>query len=330
MKIGDKSVNLGIMFKREHPPEDLIRVARSAEAAGFDEFWVVEDFEFGSGIAQAAVALASTERMTVGLGIMPAVVRNPVYAAMEIASLARLYPGRFLPGFGHGVADWMRRIGAFPPSQLKALEETVLTVRRLLAGERVNFDGSLIHIHDAKLVFPPQQVPPVSVGVRGEKSLRLAGGSADGTILAEYASPDYVQWARGQIAQGQAEAGHMDEQHRVTVFAMAYFEADVAQALADAKALVAKTLYYEDLNTQLKPMGILEQVEDMRRRQALEAELPEAWAREFAIVGTPDECRAMIGRYADAGVDSLILVPPPELSVSMPGEICGRLMNFLK
>ncbi len=329
MKIGDKSVKLGIMFKREHPPEDLIRLARSAEAAGYDEFWVVEDFEFGSGIAQAAVALASTERMTVGLGIMPAVVRNPVYAAMEVATLARLYPGRFLPGFGHGVADWMRQIGAFPPSQLKALEETVLTVRRLLKGERVDFDGSLIHVHDAKLVFPPAQIPPVSVGVRGEKSLQLAGRCADGTILAEFASPQYVQWAREQIAQGQAEAGR-NEAHRVTVFAMAYFDSDTAQALAEAKALVAKTLYYDDLNTQLKPMGILEQVVEMRSRQALEAEIPESWAREFAIVGTPAECRAMIGRYAEAGADSVILVPPPELSVSMPDEICGRLMGFLK
>lgn len=328
MHIGDKSVRLGIMFKREHPPEDLIRLARSAEAAGYDEFWVVEDCFFGSGIAQAAVALAATERITVGLGIMPAVARNPVFAAMEIATLARLYPGRFLPGFGHGVADWMKQIGAFPPSQLRALEETVLTVRQLLQGEHVDFAGSLIHVRDAQLVFPPQQIPPVSVGVHGVKSLRLAGRAADGTILAEFSAAPYVHWARQQIAQGQAEAGR-SEPHRVTVFTMAYFDADRAQALATAKALVAKMLAYEDLNPRLEPMGILPQVIDMRRRQALEAEIPDAWVQDLTLTGTPAECRAAIGRYADAGTDSVVLVPPPEQSLAAPDEICGRLLRFL-
>ena len=95
----------------------------------------------------------------------------------------------------------MQQIGAFPPSQLKALEETVYAVKQLLNGEHLDFAGSQMHIHDAELVFPPAQVPPISLGVRGEKSLELAGRVGDGTILAEFSSPQYVQWAREQIAQ---------------------------------------------------------------------------------------------------------------------------------
>ena len=109
-----KNCNLGMMFRREHAPEALPDFARRAEKAGFDELWVVEDCLYASGIASAATALACTDSMKVGLGIMPAVVRNPAFAAMEIATLARLYPGRFLPGFGHGLAEWMRQVGAFP------------------------------------------------------------------------------------------------------------------------------------------------------------------------------------------------------------------------
>ena len=115
--------NLGIMFRREHAPEELPEFAKKAEGAGFDELWVVEDCFYGSGIASATAALANTHTISVGLGIMPVVVRNPVFAAMEIATLARLYPGRFIPGIGHGMAKWMRQIGAFPKSQLAALEE---------------------------------------------------------------------------------------------------------------------------------------------------------------------------------------------------------------
>ena len=114
--------NIGIMFRREHEPEKLPDFAIKSEAANFNELWIVEDCFYGSGIASAAVALANTKTISVGLGIMPSVVRNPVFAAMEIATLARLYPGRFFPGIGHGMAKWMKQIGALPKSQLSALE----------------------------------------------------------------------------------------------------------------------------------------------------------------------------------------------------------------
>ena len=86
--------NLGVIFRREHAPEHLPNFARQAEEAGFDELWLVEDCFYGSGIASAATALAATGFISVGLGIMPAVVRNPVFTAMEIATLTRQYPGR--------------------------------------------------------------------------------------------------------------------------------------------------------------------------------------------------------------------------------------------
>ena len=66
-------------------------------------------------IATSATALAATTRITVGLGVMPAVFRNPVAAAMEIATLARLHPGRFVAGLGNGAPAWMDHIGALPP-----------------------------------------------------------------------------------------------------------------------------------------------------------------------------------------------------------------------
>ena len=166
----EQEPNLGIMFRREHPPEHLHQFARRAEAAGFDELWLVEDCFYAGGIALAATALACTESIKVGLGIMPAVARNPVFTAMEIATLARLFPGRFLPGVGHGVAGWMRQIGAFPQSQMRALEEVTVSVGRLLAGEEVTVNGSEVHLDEAALVHPPEQVLPLSLGVRGPKS----------------------------------------------------------------------------------------------------------------------------------------------------------------
>ncbi|MBN1259470.1 MAG: LLM class flavin-dependent oxidoreductase [Anaerolineae bacterium] len=305
------------MFRREHAPETLPDFARRVEAAGFDELWIVEDCFYTSGMASAAAALACTGTITVGLGIMPAVVRNPVFAAMEIATLARLYPGRFLPGFGHGVAGWMRQIGAFPKSQLQALEEVTLTTRRLLAGEHVDFEGQHVRLAACELVHPPDHVPPVSLGVIGPKSLALSGRVADGTILSEYASPAYVTWAHAQIAQGQQEAGRGAD-HRITIFAFAGAGAATAEARAQLRPMIADAIASGDIDAKLAPLGILPQARALREsgeRAQLEAGLEDAWIDALAIAGTPEDWRTAIDRFTAVGAHSVVLVPQPEKNV---------------
>lgn len=324
-----RNFNLGVMFRREHAPESLPDFARRAEEAGFDELWVVEDCFYTSGIASAATALACTGSITVGLGIMPAVVRNPVFAAMEIATLARIYPGRFLPGFGHGVAGWMRQIGAFPNSQLKALEEVVVTVRSLLAGDNVTFEGMEVQLDQAKLVHPPQQSPPISLGVRGAKSLALSGRVADGTILAEYAAPEYVTWAREQIKTGQQEA-RRNTPHRLTVFAFTCVDGAAAAARQQLRPLVASAIAADKIDVYLAPLGILPQIQELKEnggKQRLEVAMPDAWLDKLAIVGKPEECVQAIHRLVEAGADTVVLVPLPGKSLSELDVFARHLLS---
>lgn len=312
--------NLGVMLRREHAPEVLPDFAQRAEDAGFDELWVVEDCFYTSGIASAATALACTGSIAVGLGIMPAVARNPVFTAMEIATLARLYPGRFLPGLGHGVAGWMRQIGAFPRSQLVALEETTIAVRGLLAGERLSFEGSQVHLKDAQLVHPPDEVPPISLGVRGPKSLALSGRVADGTILGEFSAPDYVSWAVEQIAAGQREAGRdgAPGAHRLTVFAFTCVDSPPHSARRQLRPLVAAAIESDRKQAHFAPLDIGQEAQDMLEqggRERLEAEMPDAWINQLCIVGTPEECAAAVRRLVDAGAGSVVLVPLPDKGI---------------
>ena len=212
-------MRVGVMFRCSSPPERVREFARRAEGLGFAELWVVEDCFYAAAIGTASAALAATESITVGIGVLPAVLRNPALAAMELAALGRIYPGRVRCGFGHGVADWMRQVGAFPRSQLAALGETVTAVRALLGGETVSIEGRHVQLDDVALEHPPAQPIPIDTGVRGAKSLRLSGKVADGTILVELSGPTYVRWARERIDEGRAEAGRTDE-HRVTVYSL--------------------------------------------------------------------------------------------------------------
>jgi alkanesulfonate monooxygenase SsuD/methylene tetrahydromethanopterin reductase-like flavin-dependent oxidoreductase (luciferase family) len=211
-------MDLAVVVRPTLPPERLAEQARAAEAAGAAELWLWEDCFLTGGIAATTAALAATERIVVGIGILPAPVRNAAFAAMELATLARLYPGRLHAGFGHGIAEWMHQVGAKPASQLTLLEEVTVAVRALLRGETVDTEGRYVRLRGVALDHPPATAPPVSLGVRGPKSLRLSGRCADGTVLDASADPDAVAAARRAIDEGRAEAGRGDP-HRLTVFA---------------------------------------------------------------------------------------------------------------
>ncbi len=301
---------LGVMFRCQYPPELLRAFAGLAERAGFDELWIVEDCFWSGGIAMTTAALSTTQHIVVGLGIMPAVVRNPAFVAMELATLARLFPGRLLPGFGHGVAAWMQQVGALPPSQLTALEETTLAVQALLRGERYQVGGQHVHLDQVQLDLPPDRIPPMALGVRGPKSLVLSGRVAQGTILSEGAAPAYVAWAREQIARGAAAAGRTDP-HRVTVYAWCSIGADGVAARAKLRPITAATLASVEGGAQVAPLDIADDVRALAARgaEALSAEMPDAWLDQLAVCGTPDEGANAIERLYTAGADSVVLVP---------------------
>ena len=174
---------VGIVFRPQLPPERLREFVASAEAAGLDDVWLWEDCFLEGGLTSAAAALAGTGSLRVGLGLMPAPLRNPALAAMEIATLARLFPGRFVPAAGHGVLPWMDQVGALVESPMTLLREWVTVVRSLLHGETVTVSGQHVRLSRVALDWPPPVVPPLLVGARGPRTIALAGEIADGLVL---------------------------------------------------------------------------------------------------------------------------------------------------
>ncbi|WP_194891619.1 LLM class flavin-dependent oxidoreductase [Catenulispora pinisilvae] len=268
------SLRVGVMYDRAWAPEGLPAFAREVEALGADELWVVEDLSWGGGISAATVALAATSRMRVGLGIAPAPLRNPALLAMEVALLARVYPGRFVAGIGHGVTGWMASVGAAPASALALLAETTEAVRALLRGEQVQMQGSEVRIDDLRLVHPPAQVPPVVLGVVRPRSLELSGRVADGTVLAEGHGPADLESALALIRKGGGA-----QEHELIVFTYAAVADDPRQA-----------------TEVLRPA-----VEDQA------AWLDRAPAEVFTVSGTPADAAARIAQLEAAGATSVVL-----------------------
>jgi alkanesulfonate monooxygenase SsuD/methylene tetrahydromethanopterin reductase-like flavin-dependent oxidoreductase (luciferase family) len=152
------------------------------------------------------------------VGLLPVPLRNPALAAMEIATLARAFPGRFLPALGHGVLDWMSQVGARAPSPMGLLREHTAAVRALLAGETVTTSGTYVNLDAVVLDWPLPQPQPLLVGGRGPKTLRLAGELGDGVVLDVDQTPDGVRRQLAAVEEGREAAGRTGEPFRVVVY----------------------------------------------------------------------------------------------------------------
>ncbi|MCU1407819.1 MAG: class flavin-dependent oxidoreductase [Glaciihabitans sp.] len=296
--------SIGVMLPRDLRARDIVPFIKRAEELGFDELWVVVDCFFRGGIAQAAVALAASATITVGIGIVPAAVRNAAFTTMEVGTLAEMFPGRLLVGIGHGMTGWMRQVGAMPASPLTMLGENLDAIRALLRGETVSTQGRYVTLTDVTLNSPPKLVPPVLAGVRGPRSLALAGTHADGTILAEPVTPEYLAAARAQINAGGP--------HQIVAYNVAAVDDEVDVARRAARAALG-SIGDPDWAPHITPLPFAADFAELRAASATAEEftalMPDEWVDQLALVGTPERVRGQISALHSAGATSIVLIP---------------------
>jgi 5,10-methylenetetrahydromethanopterin reductase len=311
----------GILAPPALPARLLAPFAAATEQAGFDELWVAEDCFLSGGIAQAAVALATTSRIGVGIGIMPAAARNVAFAALDLSFLASAFPGRLMVGVGHGMTCWLRQAGAWPSSALTLLAEYLDALRALLAGQAVTTSGRYIRLTDVRLAYPPAIAPLVLAGVRGPKSLAVAGRHADGTILAEPVTPAYVEFARSHVG-GAGE-------HHIVAYNVAAVDDDHQRARERVRAALwwaAEPAWAPEI----APLPFAAELASLRRAAGSAAEftrrLPGAWIDQLALVGPPAAVRHRLAELRAAGAGHLVMSPVGDDPV---GEI-GQLARVLE
>lgn len=194
-----------------------------------DSLWLWEDCFLESGVAAASAALAWTERLKVGVGLLPVPLRNVALTAMEAATLDRLFPGRVTIGVGHGLQEWMGQVGARVSSPLTLLREYTSALKALLAGERVTVSGKYVSLTDVALDWPPSAPMPIYVGGLGPKTLDLAGEVGDGTLLDASADLDRVRSMRASRDHPMIVYVETDSRDRA-------FVSDLVASVAEAGA----------------------------------------------------------------------------------------------
>ncbi|MFR9807426.1 LLM class flavin-dependent oxidoreductase [Pseudonocardia sp. RS010] len=301
---------VGVFVATSTPPERIPALAAAAERLGYGEVWMAEDYFCYGGFTGAALALGATERVKVGLAVVASVARHPAVAAMEIATLARAYPGRFLPGIGHGVPFWTDQMGLTAKSPLSALTECVNGVRALLAGETVDLQGKQFTFNSVTPTHPVEGHVPILTGVLGPRSLRLSGKIADGTVMSVLAGTSYLEAAHGYIQEGMAESGRTE--HLVPTFALFSVAKDSKQARdAVRPALAAYITAVGAHNPLTGAFGYNDKIAELLELgpETMAEKLPDEWIDTLAVAGDPDEVTARVAALRAAGATSVVLSP---------------------
>jgi probable F420-dependent oxidoreductase len=193
-------MDFGFTLKPENSIERTVALARQAEAAGFSYGWLFDSHVLWRDPYPLLTLMAeATDSLRLGTCVTNPGTREPSVTASVLATLDELSGGRMDLGIGRG--DSARRVLGKPPTTMATLEEAIQVIRALVAGERVEYEGTELH-------FPwtAGWRLPVWVAGYGPMALAMTGRVADGVIL-QLADPDLIAWFAGQIRDAEAAAG---------------------------------------------------------------------------------------------------------------------------
>lgn len=316
------SDRVALYLQDAHPIRDGIRYAQRAEARGFEAVWQAESRLVREATVPMAAFAATTERIKVGSGVVNCWTRNVALMAATFVTLDDLAPGRVMLGIGAWWDPLASRVGIRRERPLRAMREYVGVLKRLIAMENVSFHGEFVDVTDVEVDIvhgdrSPRRIP-IYLGATGMKMMELAGEICEGVLLNYLVSPAYNAAALEHLATGAARAGRRPDEIDRPQLIVCSLDHDRRAALDRARELV--TQYLGQQPHIMKASGVdrslLDEIgrvltwpagpEQIRRAMAL---VPDDVVQMLTASGTPDECRAKVREYVEAGCSCPVLYP---------------------
>jgi probable F420-dependent oxidoreductase len=195
----------GLMEGRTPRWTDIVAMAQQAEAVGFDSIWVNDHFFLHLGswppsqspatveaearqvgmwecTSMLSALAASTSRVELGTLVIGAGFRNPALLAKMADTIDEISGGRLILGVGAGYHEPEYRAFGYPTDhRYSRFEEAIQIIHGLLRNGRIDFAGTYYSARECELRprGPRPGGPPIMIGGRGPKMLRLAARYAD-------------------------------------------------------------------------------------------------------------------------------------------------------
>jgi 5,10-methylenetetrahydromethanopterin reductase len=313
---------VALYLQDKHPIREGMKYVRYAEERGFEAVWQAESRLVREATIPLAAFAAVTERLKLGSGVVNIWTRNVGLLAATFSTLWELAPHRVLLGLGAWWEPLATKVGVVRRRPLQATREVVEVTRRLLALERVTFEGEFVNVSDIELDIvhgdrSPRDVP-IYIGATGMKMMELAGEIADGVVLNYLVSPKYNARAMEALSTGAERAGRTVEEIDRPQLVVCSLDEDRERALDRARELV--TQYLGQQPHIMKASGVdhslLDEIakvltwpagpEEIHRAMKL---VPDEVVQMITASGTPEECRAKVGEYMESGCTCPVLYP---------------------
>src|SRR5712691_7500664 len=190
-----------------YPASGVIGLVELAEQVGFGAFWKGESNSTDPIVMLSAVA-SRTKTIKLGTAIYHIYGRSPVTLGIQSATLQDLSGGRLLLGLGvanKAIAGWHGGVFDRP---LKRAREYIDIVRKVAAGERVEYEGEIYQTGKRfQLSWKPSHPNfPIYLAGLGPQMTKLVGKIADGVFI-NMATPAKIREIAARVREGAQEAG---------------------------------------------------------------------------------------------------------------------------
>jgi 5,10-methylenetetrahydromethanopterin reductase len=288
---------------------------RTVDECGFDVIGLTDSPAlYPETYVTGVLAAQHTSRVRFGPRVTNPITRHPIVAASAIASLDVLSGGRVL--FGVGAGDSAAHTAGARPARVQAVEDYLLAVRGLLAGERVMYGGAPLQM------FWEPRVVPMYVAAAGPKMLRMAGRVADGVIIGSGILPEVVEHTLELIGQGAEESGRSVEDLDLWWLCggrIADSRAEAEERMLSLTAALVNAHGQITLGGKLIPDEVMDEAQYLIDHYDFDAhiihkgtmsnedllrslpKLREYASRRYLVGGTPDECVEQIRTAGEAG-----------------------------
>jgi 5,10-methylenetetrahydromethanopterin reductase len=303
-----------------HDLRDGLDIVRYAEEKGIDAIWQAESRLVRDAIVPMAAYAAVSERIKIGSAVINNWTRNIGLLASTFLTLDDLAPNRIICGIGAWWDPLAKNVGIDRTKPLKAMEETVIILRRLLNMERVSFEGEFHRVHEIELdVVHGRREPrnvPIYIGATGGKMIEMTGRIADGIVMNYCVPVEYNDMAIEELEKGLKISGRKLEDFDRPQLIVCSVDEDHDVAIDSTRELLTQYLAQQPHIAKASgvSMDVVEKIQAIlgwpathEQIQAAKHLVPEDLIHRITASGTPSEAKQKVQEYIDHGCTTPIL-----------------------